>query len=155
MFHFEEGVVVSLLSDKGVTKAKLRLFPSTDSPKCLACGRCFRPGGIENHAIADVDEEVAGELKEGMRVRVEVVVPPIYGPVLVVFGLPLLGLVAGGVFVYGMGWGELMVAGGALVGAVCGLLTAMFGFRKLMRRAERRFRVVGVAENLNEENNNI
>jgi len=106
------------------------------------------PHGIENHALADVDDDLLPRMKKGIRVRLLVTTPPIYGPVLVVFGLPLAGLVGVGLFVYGLGGSELAVAASALGGAVCGLAAAVFGFRGIMRRAERRFRIVDVAEEL-------
>jgi len=154
-YHFEEAEVVSVKRGEGKLQVELRLFPSTESPKCAACGRCFRPGRIEDKVVAVVDEKVADGIEEGMRVRVEVTTPAIYGPVVVVFGLPLFGLIGAGLLTYGLGGGELAVAVAALGGAVCGLLSAMFGFRGLMRRTEPKFRVIGVAEELNKDENTV
>jgi len=154
-YHFEEAEVISVRQDAGKMRVELRLFPSTESPRCAACGRCFRPGRIDNRVVAVVDEKVADQIKEGMRVRVEVATPAIYGPVAVVFGLPLFGLIGAGLLTYGLGGGELAVAVAALAGAVCGLLSAMFGFRQLMQRAERKFRVIDIAEELNKDENTV
>jgi len=154
-YHFEEAEVVSVKQEAGKMRVELRLFPSVESPKCAACGRCFRPGRIEDKVIAVVDEKLVDEIREGMRVRVEVTTPAIYGPVVVVFGLPLFGLVGTGLLTYGLGGGELAVAVAALAGAVCGLLFAMFGFRGLMRRTERKFRVIDIAEELNRDGNTV
>ncbi|RKY18450.1 MAG: hypothetical protein DRP63_02085 [Planctomycetota bacterium] len=154
-YHFEEGKVLQVQKKAGKLQAELKLFPSAESARCAACGRCFRPGRIDDRVTAVVDEKVANQIKEGMRVRVEVTTPAIYGPVFVVFGLPLLGLIGAGLLTYGLGGGELAVAAAALAGAVCGLLCAMFGFRQLMRRAERKFRVIDIAEELNNDENSV
>jgi len=139
---YEEAEVREVSSRDGEARVLLRLFPSTDSARCAGCGRCFRPKGVEAEAEASADAGLASSLKEGDMVRVSVTIPALYAPIFIVFGLPLAGLIVGGVAALLAGAGELTVVACALAGAAAALLVGVRLCRGVLRRAERTFRVV-------------
>ena len=135
----ENGIITALNGDK----ATVALPPKK---ACGGCGKCaLGKGGKEMELTA---ENTAGA-KKGDRVAVEVPFRDPLASSFILFGLPLLGLLAGAGIGYLLFPGDGPAGNGAAVGFGLAALTAVILLvrrreRNYCRKEENRVRIVGI-----------
>jgi len=140
---YEEAEVIEKSVKDGVFLVKLRLFPSAESETCAHCAACFRnPRKIENTVTVQCDSTQGEKLSVGSNVRISVVVPTIYVPVLLVFILPITLLIILGLLAHHYLNNEGLTVAVALCGLVFGLLLSRTVFARLLRKYERKISIV-------------
>jgi positive regulator of sigma E activity len=140
---YEEAQVVEKSVKDGVFLIKLQLFPNAESEKCVHCAACFRNSRrIENTVTVKCDSVQGEKLSIGSNVRISVIVPPIYVPILLVFILPITLLIILGLLAHHYLNNEGLTVAVALGGLVIGLLLSRTVFARLLKKYERRISIV-------------
>jgi positive regulator of sigma E activity len=92
--------------------AVLQMMPEEDNHKCAACGLCQTPGGMNfNQRIMLKDNPLLKNAKVGDIAKIEMQIPSKSFLALMVFGLPL-----GGIILIALAMYMLMQNTGALIG---------------------------------------
>ena len=134
----ETGTVIAVEDGPGGRVALVTMDPpETGEEGCATCRMCSAKGGCERVLQADAGDNAA--LSEGARVEVEISRPSLYGDILAVLLLPLVGMVAGGAS------GALLASGREsrdLTAALCafagGVLLFALGYLRLKKTGRQR-----------------
>jgi len=140
---YEEAEVVGKEAKDGFYLVELRLFPDAESSRCAGCAYCFRNHRrIENTVSVICSPDVAEKLSAGSSVRISITIPPIYIPVLLVFGLPLVMLISFGLLAYYYIGEEFVTVLSALCGALIAFILVRTVFSATLKKSERKIEIV-------------
>jgi sigma-E factor negative regulatory protein RseC len=127
-----KGTVVSLSSREGDMHATIDVDVSSSCPRCAAgkgCGAGILAAGSGARQIQVLVDPELG-LSEGDVVDLTLAPQNLLRAALIVYGLPMLGAIAGAAIAYALSLGDAGAAVSALVGLACGLLLGRWRLRQ-------------------------
>jgi len=142
------GIIQSLVSDAHGTRAVVEVDVSTACPRCAAGKGCGAGLLLGSSRLRRVEASFSAELRLVEGDNVEIALTPInlLQAALTVYGLPLLGALAGAGLAYVMVLGDAAAASAAILGLLGGLLVGRWRLRytacleRFVPRIEKRLR---------------
>ena len=126
------GRIEAIFSDRQGVRATVGVDAA------LVCARCAAGKGCGAAIFSDTAQQrrvtatvPAGlDLAEGDRVEIELAPDNILRAALIVYGMPMVGAIAGAALAYGLQFGDAVAAAAALAGLVLGLMVGRYQLRR-------------------------